>query len=413
MDLALQLKNGTLKEPHDRVIGYPILLLLTASAEVPTRMLFWLSLFLHAITVSCLYVILRSIKAPFPLVALTCGILLLPPYVQTTAYVLTENAAEFTLAVTVTALYLWFVKQQLTFLALSGASCALAFFFRPTYALLGIALLPFVFWGLSIKGRHLRILRATVAVGIFTFPSVGSVLGYCAVNYAKFGYFGVTPKSGFMLFTRTLTFLERIPEDERIVREVLIAARDRSIVAGRSHSGTQFMWETGIRNLMQATGQSKVQLSNRMLKLNARLIAAGPLEYIRTVSSTAVTFLFPYITPVSFFGSRIFQLLWSLLHFSILLLSIYYSVLILLAEGKRIFPTLIGSKGSPVCVLDNRSHEERFAGALMLVVILYTLTISCLVEVGDPRYAAPLAPMMVFTAMLSLKPLFTRLPEDR
>ena len=114
MDLALQLKNGTLKEPHDRVIGYPILLLLTASAEAPTRMLFWLSLLLHAITVSCLYVILRSIKAPFPLAALTCGILLLPPYVQTTAYVLTENAAEFKLAVTVTALNLWYAKQQQT-----------------------------------------------------------------------------------------------------------------------------------------------------------------------------------------------------------------------------------------------------------------------------------------------------------
>ena len=45
------------------------------------------------------------------------------------------------------------------------------------------------------------------------------------MNYSKFNFFGIYPMTGFNLSTRTVRFLERLPDEYAAEREALIRAR--------------------------------------------------------------------------------------------------------------------------------------------------------------------------------------------
>lgn len=389
VDLAARLANGTWTEPHDRLPGYPLLLLaFTGARAEPSRSLFYVQLLMHAAAAGLFALALRRLGGrPAACVALAL-VLLLPPFVDVAAFIQTECFAGFLLAGMAYSLVRWLVDRLVAFAWLAGLFAAMAFLVRPVYLLLGPATAILV---LFASGRKRR-LQAAAALAL---PSLLFCGGFVGVNYAKFGYLGLTPKSGFMLFTRTLDVLERIPDDHAQLRELLIRNRDRSLTKrDSSHTGTQFMWEGGLDELVSTTGKSKAQLAPEMLKVNLGLIRGAPLHYLHTVAGTTVECWFPSPTALSELGLPILHLVWVVMQFTLLALyalALCYSVamLVIRAAGNSDLLRAPGLHPATAAV-------EAF-GHLSL---WYTAVFSSMVEVGDPRYLRPALPLLVLVVFL-------------
>jgi hypothetical protein len=150
---------------------------------------------------------------------------------------------------------------------------------------------------------------------------------------------------------------------------------------------------------MNETGMSLGELSRYVMRLNLRLIVSAPLEYVGEVTRATASYWFPYVTPLASFGSRPLQLLWSLLHFVVVLA--FAAQLVLLASfglsshvnRRRGGPAGMSPSGQPAL----------FAYAMGVVVILYTMAISVLVECGVPRVRVPSDIFVVFSVFLGLR----------
>jgi 4-amino-4-deoxy-L-arabinose transferase-like glycosyltransferase len=391
IDLAQRISNGTWTEPHDRTPGYPLILAaFDTRTGSPNRSLFYFQLLLHAATVGLLTLVLKRLGATAALSMAFAMLLLLPPFVDGAAYVLTECFTGFLLAGMTYSLVRWLLDRTPAFVWLAGLFGAAAFLARPVYLLLGPAT-AVVLW-VNVGRKH----RLRMALAL-TLPSLLVCASLISINYAKFSYAGLTPKVGFMLFTRTLHFLERIPDNQAEIREVLIRHRDRSMAQrGSSHTGTQFMWDGGQRELLRTTGKSKAELSKEMLKLNLKLIASAPLQYLLIVVQSIAGTWFPPATYLASFGSRAAQLVWSALHFVLIAfygISLCYFVTALAVRVAG-HPLLSGSPSLQPCT----TLVESF----LHLCIWYTVILSSMIEVGEPRYMRPVSPMLVLAVFLFL-----------
>ena len=96
--LAQDLSDFHIDRAQERTPGYPVLLLLTGSSQSPNRGLFYVSLALHFASIWLLASVLWRAGLSGRKVTLFSLILLLPPFVEPAAYVLTETLAEAMLA---------------------------------------------------------------------------------------------------------------------------------------------------------------------------------------------------------------------------------------------------------------------------------------------------------------------------
>jgi hypothetical protein len=391
IDLAQRLANHNWTEPHDRMLGYPLVLLaFGAGRSSPGRALFYFQLLAHAGGILVLTSALRRLRVSAGLCVAFAVLLLLPPFVDEAAMILTECLTGVLLAGMIYCLVRWQTHRLRVFLWMAGLLSGCAFLFRPVYLLLGVATTGV--W--LIAGHPRRLIRAAVPL---IAPSVLIFSAVVAVQYVRFGYLGLTPKSGFMLFTRTLNVLERIPEEQAEIRELLIRHRDRSLTdRGSSHTGVMFMWgkEGALKELLHTTGKPATQLSQEMFRLNVNLIAHAPLEYLTVVANDVVGSWFPSATPLSFFGSRLVQLMWAALHFAIVglyALSLCYFVTDLMVRATgRSAPSASSSLHPSTGLVE----------AVLHLSIWYTCILSSLVEVGGPRYMRPILPMAVMAIVL-------------
>jgi len=393
IDYAARLLHGSFSEPHYRLPGYPLLLALLGGSDViASRSLFFFQLITHVVGIGLLASVLKRLGVRRPLRALFAGLMLLPPFVDSAAFILTESFTGFLLAGFFYCLVRWLLDRAPKDAWIAGCFAAAVFLVRPVYLLLAAFLVGILY---LTRGRRPSL---HAAIGLAT-PSILACAVIIGINYAAFGYGGLTPKTGFMLFTRTLTFLERIPDSEADVREVLIRSRDRSLtVRGSSHTGTQFLWEGGMAELVATTGKSRTALSRDMLRLNVKLIAGEPLQYAAVVARSVSDLWFPSATRLSFFGNPYLQLGWAILH--LILVALYFFALagaaarmfVLTARGTEVLPV-----PSPSLHLSSGAVE-----ALLHATIWYTCLVSAAVEVGEPRYMRPVLPLAAATVALFL-----------
>lgn len=384
VDLAARLVNGNWTEPHDRLLGYPLLLIaFGAGTGAPDRSLFYFQVLAHAGGVLLLTSALRRLRVSAGLCVAFAVLLLMPPFVDEAGMILTECLTGVLLACMIYCLVRSQTDHSLTSLWMAGLFAGCAFLFRPVYLLLGTATIGV--W--LVIGNARATLRAAVPL---IAPSLLIFSAVVAVHYASFGYLGLTPKSGFMLFTRTLNVLERIPEDQTEIRELLIRHRDRRLTErGSSHTGVTFMWgsEGALNELLHTTGKPATQLSQEMLTLNLNLVARAPLEYLSVVAHDVIDSWFPSASPLSFFGSRVVQLMWAALHFAIVLL---YAI------SMCYFVTSLVVKAAGRSVLTASPSLHPAAGvveAALHLSVWYTCVLSSMVEVGQPRYMLPVLPL--------------------
>jgi hypothetical protein len=330
-------------------------------------------------------------------------VLILPPYIEPAAYVLSENLAEFMLAIGFVGLMFWLLSCKMRWLIIASVAIGYSGLTRPTYQALALAMTGYLLIML-IRFRLFRHKWREVIKGaiVLMFTSAVMIGGYAFLNYCKFGYFGITPKLGLTLSTKTVRVIERLPDKYAAIKDALIMARDAELVKGGSRTGYMYIW-SAVPQLTEITGLQYQQLSSYMLRINLLLILEAPLHYLHEIILAFSTYWCPSTTGLSNMNSRSLQSLWAVVHYC--LICIFFLTMILLIGAI----TYIRMCHRFVVRSDKGLASELRLSRLRIcfyflagTIVFYTALISCGIEVGDPRYRVPTDGLIVFMSCLGV-----------
>jgi hypothetical protein len=392
-EAAADWADASLDRLHDRTPGYPLLLLLTGASAHPTRRLFFVSLLLHLASVWMLAVTLHALGLGDRGLKLFGAILLLPPYVQSAAAVMTENLAQFFLVGGFAAMVRGLRDGGARWLWAASLAFAGAGFTRPAYQALAAAaafvtLFPRWF-------RHRSSWREVLRSGV-TLVSVSVLLlgGFSAYNAARFGYFGLSPMAGLHLATRTVRIWERLPDEDHVAREILVRARDEEMLApGSSHTGYQAIHEAR-PELVRALGKSDLDVLRYLARIHLRLILRAPLNYLSEVGrALGGNYWFPVSNRLANLNSSAVQLIWAALHFAIA--GVFFASLVLVAGAvaERFRSGLLRQ-------MPPQTMAQLQAYALAATIVFYTMALACALDIGDPRHRMPTDPLILLMSFL-------------
>jgi hypothetical protein len=398
------LSNFHFDELQDRGPGYPLLLLITGSSRVPTRLLFYISLLLHFASIWLLASALYSLGLTEAMLAIFGLFLLLPPYVEYAAYVLSENLAEFMLVAGFTGFVFWYLHRERIWLVVSAVTIAYSGLTRPTYQVLALAMAGCLlvisgFFRLAHAQRRAMI-KASVVLVCTSFVIIG---GYAFRNYLNFNYFGIDPKLGLHLTSRTVWVIERLPDEYSAVREALIRARDAKLVNDDpSHTRYQYFWGV-VPELTKITGLRGPQLSNYMLRINLLLIGKAPLHYLHEVVWGFVDYWFPSPTILSDMDLRSVRLLLAIIHFCLIsIFALNLCMLIGAMTYKIMCKRVIIRKDKTLINQLRLSNLQGVVYTLSGTIVIYSAFISCLIVPGDQRLRVPTDGLIVFMSFLGV-----------
>jgi hypothetical protein len=389
-----------------RTPGYPLLLLITASGEVPSRTLFFFSLLLHFISIWILASVLYAIGLTETMLSLFGLLLLLPPYVESAAYVMSENLTEFMLVVGFGSFVLWSLRCKTLWLFISALAIGYASLTRPTYQALAFAMTGSLFVMPALLGWSPAIRKNVIKASVILIcASVMLVGGYILLNYIKFDYFGLSPIMPIALSSRTARVIEQLPDEYATVREVLIRERDALLVArGSEHTGSGYLSNPDFRReLTEITGLQTPQLEKYLLHLNLLLIRKAPINYLYDVACAFSKFWFPSSTMLANMNSRFMQLLWGVIHFC--LIGIFALTLVVFVGG---LPYMLTYKRflvrSDKTLLREHTSSQMQGCVYILAgtIVIYTALISSFSETGDPRYRVPTDGLIALMAFLGI-----------
>jgi len=178
----------------------------------------------------------------------------------------------------------------------------------------------------------------------------------------------------------------------------LIQNRNRALVRAGSHTALRYQWGAW-KELREITGKNDVELAQTLLDANRVLILHNPLGFASAVAKASATCLFPYVTSLSTGGSGILHALWSGIHF--LLFALCF-VQVWVVSGHELLICIL-----PTDARDSwwpeMSYETRLTYCSTIAVVLYTIAISCIVDVGDPRQRWPSDIFLFVNAMLGYR----------
>ncbi len=389
---AHALQSGNLTRPLDRPPGFPLLLLLTGSG----RNLYLFHILSHVVSISLLLLLMNSLeisyrrKIIFTLIALSPGIVSV-----LCGYVMSEALCELFLVTSFVLFAFWFRSKKISFLILGGIILSLSALVRPAYVMLFVPVAALIFFAVDRKK-----LQSALVVFVLGAMIIGSYVGF---NGVRFGYYGITPLFGYNLCTRTVRVLERLPEGP--IKDILISYRNDGLVNGDSHTAVIYIWKLysadlfwpetpehakgkgPISELMAATGMNKAELSKVLARANIKLILKAPMEYVRDVGLAAFTFWLPQSTDMAQFGSRKIQLLYGLIYAGVMVAFFIQLALILASIGLFFVNQQFQKQLSTTMAWYKQNY---FYLLLAAIYIFYTFAISITVEVGSPRYRAPI-----------------------
>ena len=403
---AQDLADFRVDDLNSRPPGYPLLLVFTGFVKGAQRPLFYTSLILHFVSVWLIAALLHALGLrPFWLVSFA-AVLLLPPYVEYTAYVLSDNLSTFLLVVSFVALVFWFLRPRNTdrWLLLSGIAMGCSALTRPTYQVLGLVATGFLFiarWAIGDQKKFTY--RTCAKASAILLASSALLIGsYGLLNYVKFNFFGIYPMTGFNFSTRTVRFLERLPNEYAAEREALIKARDAVLVKRDGDHTAYLSYWKAVPELERITGLKPLpDLSLYLLRLHLLLIKKAPLNYLQEVFISFSNYWLPSATEVASMNSTALHIVWVALHFGMLALFLLQLVVIcglaVFGLSKRLF------LGVTEFQMDTTLFSAQvFAYFLAGTIVLYNALATSMVEVGDPRYRIPTEPLIIFMCFLGL-----------
>jgi len=400
---ARDLADFHLDELQERPPGYPLLLLATHSSQRPTRELFVISLILHCLCVWALGTLLHRAGLGSAQLVLFGLIMTLPPYVEAAGYVLSESMTEVTLVLAFIAIVRWTTTGMSAWMLLGALAMGYAALTRPAYQLLSFGIAGCLAVATFAPGSTLRGRTVLMGAALLVATSSAVVGAYAFLNYQKFGHFVITPKFGITLSTKTFSVVERLPDEYAPIRAALLKARIEEIATVGTRAASTSIWRA-VPDLQRITGLSGAELSNYMLKVNLRLIRTAPLGVLQEVVTAGGTYWLPSSGALANFKSPLLQLLWAVIHFAVL--GVFATTLLLLLGGGVSYLSVrrrLSMRAPSWHPLEDGSIEgATMMYALAGTIVFYTAVVSCVVEIGIPRYRVPTDGFIVFMTFLGV-----------
>jgi hypothetical protein len=400
---AQDLSDLHIDQLQDRPPGYPLFLLLTGSSAAPGRALVIASLAMHFVSIWLLAALLS--RAGSSQVALLgfCLVLLMPPYVESAGYVLSENLAEAMLVLTFVGIVRWADDHRTTWMLLAAGSVACAALTRPTFQYLPIALAVCLCLAVKLRLINVRWGRVAKASAVLVGGSAVLITGYAWSNYRSFGHFTLSPIVGFALSTKTAGVLERLPEEYAPVKSVLIQARNEDAATGQFRPGASSIFKARAE-LTRITGLEGAALSEYLVGLNMALIRRAPLTFLDESMRAFGAYWFPSSGELANFHSTGAQAIWALLHFTIL--GVFAVTLLLFSGLATICITIRKQLRVLSGLLSSQQVRRTVLRSVMCIVavcvVFYTAIVSSVIGVGDPRYRMPTDVLIVFIVFTGL-----------
>ena len=402
--VAADLADGQLDQLWFRSPGYPLLMLLTGSTAHGTRSLFLVGLILHCASVWIGGRVLDRLRFSAPAIVLFGVLASLPPFVESAAYVMTENLTEFFLVLSFATAFAWVGRRHSGDLVASGLLMAYAALVRPTYQLGGLLIGATLMILAVITPGQLRLRNALAGSLIVLAVSTLGIGGFAAYNDRHHGVFSISPGNlAYSMTTKTVRQLELIPDEYAVEREILIAARNRHLIArGSSHTADQY-WPTASRELSLVTGKNDLELLGMMSKLNFLVIREAPLHYLTEVARSLGTYWLVAFSPLTYGQSALAGMAWVGLHF---LWLGFFALQLMVVTGVALvslfglLKSWIRRRPWPLADVD---VAETAAYLLPLMIIVYTMAISCVLHHGSPRYRTPTDLLILLSCFLGAR----------
>jgi hypothetical protein len=375
VDAARGLAEGRVDHPAFRTPGYPLLLVATHG---PSRSLFLAQLLLQISAVVLVCLTLRRLGASDTLVVLAGLVGLLPPFVQTAAWTLTETLTQFMLVAAVASLERFFEGGRRAWLLLASLALAYAGITRPTFQL-GAVVLGLV---LALVSRWVGSREFSAReFGLLLAGTVVFVGGYVLFNEARFGVPGTTSTLGFNLANRCPELYTEIPDP--VTRRLLVQARNEAYV-----EGTPVEWAHYHAPLTRELGKTQEEIEPWLRKQFVRTILSHPVQYGQIVAASLARFWFPVTGKLPLLGEKHLRPGWYALHALLMLV---------LAVEASLFPTWLVATWTGVR-WDTRTREAWILWAMCATLVLYNALISCFLETGETRYRTSTELLMLMAA---------------
>ncbi len=377
MAVARQLANGGLRGPQFRTPGYPILLAATGAVLQGTPALFLAQLLLQIGAVFLMCAALRRAGASQGL-TLAAGLTgLLPPFVQSSASVLTESLTQFCLVLAVVCLQRFLDGGGRAWLFAASAAFGYAALTRPTFQIAAVAVAVLLML-LTRRGPRpgFRLPEAVWLVA-GTLILAG---GYAFYSQARFG--GSRSTLGFNLANRCPELYEAIPDP--VTRRILVEARNEAYVSGRSVDWAHF---TAQDRLKAELGISQEQLEPWYRQQFSRAILSHPVEYAEIVAGSFARFWFPATGSLPLLAERPLKFLWYGVHFVL--------IAALALQAALFGGWVLAGAALP---RDARTDGAWTVWGICATLILANAAVSCLLETGETRYRTSTELLLVLAA---------------
>jgi hypothetical protein len=375
-EVAVDLRDGRMDSLHDRPPGYPIVLLLTGSADRPSAGLQLLQLVAHGAAVWLALCLLQRFRPSAAVSMLTAALMLSPPLVEKAAWAMTESISELLVVATTLVLVRWLEQRRLRQLVGVGLLCGALAVVHPMFVLLGLCIgVAAAVVTFRSGGGVPRAARAGAAALLGAALLVAPVVLHNAV---RFDHAVVTPMTGWSLSTRTALFVDELPASEPL-RSLLVEARNENLVDGESHTGLMYIWGAR-RDVAAQLDVSDAEASDYLLAMNLRLIASQPLDYLSAVGTAAAGYTAPATMDTASGSSSVAKAGLALVHYALVLAWLLQLVGVVgVVMSKRL--------GAPVSVRALRASLRTWL--VCLLVAGYSAVMSVTIDVGNPRHRTP------------------------
>lgn len=405
LEAAQHIRNLEFDVLPDRPPGYPLFLVLHGVAETPNRVLFYTQIAMCLVAVFLVAAELRKHGISFKFIIPFVIVALLPYSVEAATYVMSEVLAQFLLAVGMVCLSAWLRTGRWWLIITASLALSMSGIARPTYQVISVALCGLLLFFALLPA--LRVIRKRLVIGsVGLVASWGLIIGGLLFhNHRTFDFFGLTPYFGYNLSTRTATVLNRLPGEYSEVREILIHYRNQAYVETENADHYMYIWRA-VDDIEAAIGLDHIKSSKYMGKLNMLLIRKAPLFYLMEVANAAAKYWLPAVNIMAKMDSRLLQAIWGAIHF------LTVGLLWILSAG-GIGLLLMTLRIRRPYVIQYRDGESEFQNRLrwvflatIAVLLVYNLLISCLFEVGNPRYRQP-TDLLMLAAIAILAQMLT------
>jgi hypothetical protein len=146
---------------------------------------------------------------------------------------------------------------------------------------------------------------------------------------------------------------------------------------------------------MNSTGMKGAQFERRMVRLFSGLIIQAPMTYVMEVMQSCSTFWLPWTNRLSGSGSRLLLLFWAFFQGGWMA---FFLIQLVAVSGVSLLAFLSWMRGSRTDFIRQSMvmYEKHVAiYVLGFAIISYTMLVSCMLNIGDARYRAPLDPLLL------------------